>query len=138
MAQMRNQPEPLPRGVMIGVSWSFGAPTFGTREAFEESVRAYQVQIRGEDTWNPDEVVIPRPQVKVMYRTWIRGKEAEPVVELLADNGASFTAGELLFKVHRAVADNLRKRDHKFFWGFRLSGDPGINEVPLYYMRLGS
>jgi hypothetical protein len=134
MTPRQNEPEPLPRRVMADVYWSFGRPNYATRAEFDEAVRLYQP----DETWRPEEVVIPRPYVKIQYLTWKRGKQIEPVFELTADNGASFTAGELLFKVHSAVADSLRKLDHKYFEGFRLAGDPGINEVPLYDVNLGS
>jgi hypothetical protein len=138
MARKKIAPEPLPRRVMGDVNWIFNRPTYATRAEFDEAVRAYLARRGEESGWPPDGVVIPRPAVKVRYITWERGKQIEPVLELTADNGASFTAGELLFKVHNAVANSLSRIDHKYFEGFRLSGDPGINEVPLYDVNLGS
>ena len=62
----------------------------------------------------------------------------EPVVTLTADDGASFTAGELLFKLHNAVVEHLRENDHHFFEGLTLTGWDQDGKVPVYQLGQGS
>jgi hypothetical protein len=61
-----------------------------------------------------------------------------PTAEFTADDGESFTAGELLFKVHNRFVAELQQMDHKYFEGFSLSGQPQLGEPPLYDLDLGS
>jgi hypothetical protein len=138
MARKKSPAQALPREVLGELMWAFVDPPFATRAEFEEAVRAYQEEMGNEDAWRPAEVVIPRPQVKVMYWDIVDEEEAEQTLELTADNGASFTAGELLFKVHNATTESLSRHDHHCFEGFHLRGRPGPNEVPRYDMGLGS
>src|SRR5262249_28992251 len=70
LGRRKGQPPALPREVLGDVSWVFAEPTYATREAFDREVRRQQIEIVGEDTWRPDEVVLPRPRVKVMYEAF--------------------------------------------------------------------
>jgi hypothetical protein len=57
---------------------------------------------------------------------------------LVADNGESFTAGELPFKVHNAFVEALRQMDHQYFEGMTLSPEQRPDMAPLYDLDLGS
>jgi hypothetical protein len=78
------------------------------------------------------------PRVRVSYLCWRSAEQVEPVVELHADNGVSFRAGELLFKLHQAVAADLQHTDHRFLEGLRMYSPPPPDESPFYYLKLGS
>lgn len=128
----------LPLRAMRDVCWSFVGSPFASREEFDARVREYQILIREKDSWRPDAVVLSVPRVAVRYECWQGDKQIEPVVLLEADDGRAFTAGELLFKVHNAVVEQLREIDHHFFEGLVLAGWDESGRVPRYQLRQGS
>ena len=128
----------LPTGLLEDVCWSFTGERFTDRAAFDDAVRQYQTDITNKDTWRPDEVVLPCPRVRIRYECFDEDEnEIEPVVELVSDNGVSFSAGELFFKIHNAVVEQLRDLDHSFFEGLSRVRQRSA-EVPLYEVSLGS
>ena len=56
----------------------------------------------------------------------------------MSDNGESFTAGELLFKLHRTMVEDLRGCDHHFFEGLTLHSRQTDGKSLLYVVSLGS
>jgi hypothetical protein len=56
---------------------------------------------------------------------------------LVADDGATFMAGELLRKTHNAFVSVLRSRDTRYFEGFALRAAGGTGQPPLYRILLG-
>lgn len=129
--------EPLPRELLWGVSWTFRGDPFADRAAFDAAVAEFQNPDRG-GVWRPAEVCLRVARVLVTPDVHWYLSDDDPVVELMADDGAAFTAGELLFKVHNALVSDLRQMDHKYFEGFSLAGhqEPGL--PPLYDLDLGS
>jgi hypothetical protein len=134
-----------PRDVMRepDIYWSFTGPTFRSRSRFEEAVRRYHRELGHEDNWRPEELVLPCPRVRVRPDFWddLDPEEAEGlIVELSADDGAGFTAGELLFKVHNAFMRRFAEAagDYTFFEGFHLAKAPTGDNPPLYDICLGS
>ena len=128
----------LPLRAMGDVCWSFIGSPFVTRDEFDGRVRQYQIRIRKKHSWRPDAVIIPAPRVAVQYRCWQGDEQVEPIVSLQAEDGAMFSAGELLFKLHNAVVEQLREIDHHFFEGLTLAGWVEDGKVPLYQLRQGS
>ena len=123
---------------MENVAWAFNRGVFPTQDAFNERIRDYQIAIKKEDGWNADEVVFSHPSIQICYEYWTADEdEVEEVIELKADNKEFFTKGELLFKLHNAVVDNLENGDHIFFEGLTLS-DTEFEDKPFYWMYLGS
>jgi hypothetical protein len=131
----------LPDRIMSDVLWAFSKTSYSSRADFEAAVRKYHFRIRQEDTWQADEVVLPCPRVRIT--SWYFDKR---VLELTSDNGASFTALELLFKVHHALLEPHRVGnavvqtelgDHRFFEGFGLDRH-AAGETPTYHISLGS
>lgn len=144
------------------VLWRFNDEKFIDISAFNDAVTAYHLAIkRDPGFWQPDEIVFPLPQVKILYEAWVVGsgnllsneliiEEEEPIatglqggshqVEILAtldaDNGKGFTVGEFLMKVHNQMA-NKDLGDHIFFEGTEEVSSPGT-EVPVYYIACGS
>ena len=127
----------FPATMLQDVSWTFRGPTFDEQGSFEAAVREYQSPDQGE-VWQPEEVVLRSPRVRVSPDVHWYLSDEDPVVELVADNGESFTAGELLFKVHNAFVADLRQMDHKYFEGFSLSRHQRMDAPPLYDLDLGS
>lgn len=102
----------LPRELMREVLWTFIGPQIERLDAFCAEVRQYHLDIAHTDeAWRPDEVVLARPRVQVLYRCWRGQRQVEPVVKIAARDGASFTAGELLWRVHNAVRHDLHDMD---------------------------
>lgn len=128
----------LPLRALRDVCWSFVGAPFADRAEFDAAVRQYQIRIRKRDSWRPDAVALPAGQVAIRYRCWQGDEQLETVVVLAADDGAAFTAGELLFKVHNAVVERLRDLDHHFFEGLVLDGWMPETGVPRYTLRQGS
>lgn len=132
----------LPREVMRDVVWSFfdGEP-FSDREVFEARVAERDKDLETHGRWQPGEIAIPVPRIRVKYFGADPEDEFEYTddeTELASDDGRSFTQGELLFKLHNTVAAHLREVDHCHFEGLVLVSPPGPGEVPLYEMRQGS
>jgi len=66
-------------------------------------VGQYQIAIRKRGSWRGAELIIPAPRIAIQYTCWQGDEQIEPVITLFADNGESFTSGEILFKLHNAV-----------------------------------
>ncbi|MCC6123737.1 MAG: hypothetical protein IT426_02140 [Pirellulales bacterium] len=132
--QLATTPKPL----MVNILWCFSGSPFNDRVSFDEAVRKFQIKIRkGEDEWQPEQIVLRYPRIRIQYMCWQGDDQIEPILELVSDNGEYFTAGELLFKIHNAVVDQLSQIDHKFFEGLSLD-ERGSVQVPLYQLGQGS
>jgi hypothetical protein len=133
---------PFPPTALVAVVWSFlTGEQFADEAEFDRRVREYHVQVTGEDTWDPDEVVLPVPRVRVMYFGLESPDDDEYtdfVAELTADNGAHFTARELLLKLNNTIAPQLEGADHCYFEGLFLTEQVGDDGVPLYELMQGS
>ena len=132
---------PFPATAMVAVLWSFhGGEEMTDRAEFNRRVREYHVRVQDEDTWEPDEVALPIPRVRIAWFGVEPGDDeyTDYVSELSADDGAQFTAGELLFKLHNLAAPRLAEADHVYFEGLFLTDAPLEDGVPLYEMMQGS
>lgn len=132
---------PFPLTALPAVVWSFfGGEQFSDPAEFDRRVREFHVQVAEEDTWNPDEVV-PVPRIRVRYFGVESPEDDEYTdfeAELRADDGARFTALELLLKLNNEVAPRLEGVDHCYFEGLYLTDDPPVDGVPVYEMMQGS
>lgn len=128
-----------PEEVLADLSWSFIGSQFSSLEQFNDAVSQYQIDIENDDAWHPDIIAIKSPQVKVLHDRWETNEE-ETMAEVIltADNGQSFTAGELLFKTHNAFVSQLAELDHHFFEGFNLVESDAEALMPSYEVNLGS
>lgn len=129
---------PYPRELARGLLWSLTPPGYATLEEFIAAVRQYQIEIRGEDTWDAEAIILPAPRVRI--RSGIDEAEdgAAMEVELTALTPAGFTSAELLFRVHNVFVARWREMagDHTYFEGFsRVAATEGN---PLYQIDLGS
>ena len=122
----------LPKNVLRDVYWSFGGKVFDSQAEFDEKVRQYQIDIKEKDDWQPEKIVLSCANINLIYEFWEDESEVEKVVEISADNGESFTASELLFKIHNLVTEDLCEMDHHFFEGLSL------DKPPAYWLSLGS
>lgn len=134
----RKSSNPHPREIMPDVLWSFDRPPFASQTEFAAAVAEYHLELSEESEWRPEDVVLPSPAVRIEH-DYNDGPENSSV-DLVADNGESFTAAELLFKVHNAFAVELSEGDHVFFEGFLRVDTKGRdpNAPPVYEVCLGS
>jgi hypothetical protein len=114
---------PAPGEVLSDVPWRFDEDVRTRAELVETMAEA--MQDRGA-SWEPDQVVLPVGRIRVAVPIR-RGK----TVELASSDGAPFTAAELLWALHRAVAPMVGGTDYLYFEGLRRAGD-------VYELRLGS
>ena len=135
VAKRKKHREPHPSELLEDVSWTFRGEPFADRAAFDKAVAATQDD--GED-WRPEEVVVHTDRVRVSPDVHWHLTDEHPTAEFAADNGVSFTASELLFKVHNRFVAELGQMDHKYFEGFTLDEDQEAGETPLYGLDLGS
>lgn len=126
----------LPDTVLEDVGWSFIGGVKSDFESFCHSVHQDQLEIEGNDNWDPAVIVLPVQRVSIMYKP--HPFEDDNVANLAAQAERGFSAGELLFKLHNAVVEDLEDRDHHFFEGLTLNSRPVVQVPAVYIMRLGS
>ena len=126
----------LPDTVLEDVDWSFVGGVRSSFESFCQSVRQDQLDIEGNDSWDPAVIVLPVQRVSIIYKP--HPFEDDEVVNLAAKAESGFSAGELLFKLHNSVVEDLEDRDHHFFEGLTLNSWPVAQALAVYVMRLGS
>ncbi len=136
----------LPARVLPSLFWRFAAEgkVWPDAQTLDEAIRAYQIAIKdNDDHWNPKAVVLPAPEVKVVFECWDRAgeHEFEPSLTLTADTNDGFTAMGLMLALCNTMGQHLQdnKRwlgDHCFFEGMRLNTE--WKDTPSYFMYLGS
>ncbi len=142
MTDQDEEEGPFPVTALVATVWTFSdGRQFSDAAEFNRRVAQHHVDITDEDTWEPDEVVLPIPRVIVKYFGLVSPDDDEYtdlVAELEADDGAQFTAGELLLKLNNVAAPRLEGADHRYFEGLFLTDDPPVDGVPVYEMMQGS
>ena len=126
----------LPDTLLETVAWSFIGGVESNFESFCQSARQEQLEINANDSWDPMAIALPVRRVSVMYKP--NPFEDDKVISLAANDENGFSEGELLFKLHNAVVDDLDDRDHHFFEGLTLNSWPVAHTPAVYVMRLGS
>lgn len=137
MAKRKKLREPNPDELLWGISWSFRGHEFADRDTFYTAVEDYQ-DVGNLGCWRPSDVVLRAPRVNICPDVHWSPSDNHPTAEFVADNGESFTAGELLFKIHNRFVVELNQMDHKYFEGLSLDEDDEFSEIPLYNLDLGS
>jgi hypothetical protein len=119
------------------VAWGFIGGVFSDRASFDLSLREYQER-GATEAFEPEELAILYPAVRIQYMCWDGEEQVEPVITLTAENGAAFSIGDLLFQIHNAVVAQLQDIDHHFFQGLVLVAPPAGQQPPLYRLCQGS
>src|SRR5262249_40135900 len=133
---------PWPPHLLRDILWSLSDTRIATRAELEAELKE-----RHEDTETSfpdmDAIVLAAPAVYVTFFPWddaIKDRDDTSVL-LEASDPRGFAAGELLWKIHNAVAASLsptrRLGDHCYFEGLQ-SSTPGDDGVPQYSVITGS
>ena len=129
-----------PKELMSGIYWGFFGGKYHSHEKFIQAVTEYNRELGGRK-WNPEEHILASMHVTIQYSYWDYDveDEIEDFFDLVADNGAGFSAGELLFKVHNQVVDKLESESHHLFEGFLLGKREYYKTLykPFYFINQG-
>ncbi|MCB9262827.1 MAG: hypothetical protein H6607_10675 [Flavobacteriales bacterium] len=126
------------------VIWSFFFDPFDTQAEFEKELKNYHEEIDFRSKLNLDfkGVALENKDVAIQYIKWNEEEEDhdEERIILVADNGKYFTNGELMYKIHQALAPELENDERHFFEGLLFGGDaePENPGIPLYFVLTGS
>lgn len=131
--------EKYPTTIMDEVRWAFYGGQYATIEEFVKAVQEYHEELDTAKEWQPEEMVLRCKEVTIQYEYWDEeeDEETEEDFRLTAD-GDSFTAKELLFKIHNRVVEHLEDEDRHFFEGLSLYKEAALEDSPLYFLGLGS
>lgn len=128
------------------IYWTFLEPIYSDKDEFENAFKEYHKSIGYKGKYPPikwNEVCLKAPKVILQYVIFPKTEKdeiIEPQVEILADNGISFTPKEFLFKMHNSIRNEIENEDHHYFEGltFSTDNDPNYKGFPVYFVDLGS
>lgn len=122
----------LPTILLDQLAWSFQLPRFANLAAFTKRVETYQHESGAKAVWNPADVVLAEPKVRVLFRhrQHSSGEYRDEVVTLHASNSSGFTAAELLCKLHESVRHALEHDPEPYLRRLKLSSQQN-EEHPL-------
>lgn len=129
----------LPQIALGEVCWKLTGGRFTDQDQFNASVVQYHRRLDRSSAWQPESIALPCPHFALQYACYNDNDEEEDrVVILVSDNGVSFSTGELLFKIHQAIVNDLADADRTFFEGLVLDSTTTRKNVPHYVLRQGS
>jgi hypothetical protein len=126
----------IPPVALGRVQWAFTGAPFRTQSAFSKAVRAFQVEHgSAADEWEPAAPAIRAPRLAVELMAPAAADWTAQQVLLTAGNGAFFTNGELLFRLHNAIVAQIRGTDLVYLQGLELVNAQGPEGAPVYRLR---
>jgi len=130
-----------PKELLTDVSWTFGLGAFGSESEFENELKEYHDEVKGE-TLDTNTAILECTKVIIIYEVYDDDEEdfLEKELTLEPDNGSSFKLKELLYKINEEIAPELEDQDKRFLEGlfFESSNDPAYPDTPIYNLFLGS
>jgi len=132
-----------PKELLRNIYWSFNYGPVENRQKFEEAVKTYHYKVSGQEfPFDLNEEILPFAKVVIQYMKYDEEEEDwdEPQILLEAENGKSFTAGELLYKIHQTAGKALEGDDNVYFEGisFATDQDPDFPGIPVYFLDTGT
>ncbi|MEO2281031.1 hypothetical protein [Pseudoalteromonas pernae] len=103
------------RSVLNHIGWSFSGEKFDEIDSFRNELIAFQVDDFLESEL--DEICFLASFISVSYWCYEGESQIDKTVEIHSDNGISFTALEVLYKLHNSIVLDLDEIDHHFFEG---------------------
>lgn len=129
------------------VYWTFADQAYGDPDAFMNALRAYHASFDlngNEPDIDWDAVCLESASVVFQYAIFPKTEDEdieEKFERVDSDNGESFTAKELLFKMHNLIGYKyLADEDNHFFEGltYMQDQDPEFEGIPIYFVDAGS
>lgn len=112
------------------LAWSFAEPPYDSGESLSQAIHEYQQAI-GAPPWHPAEIISTSPlYVYVSHKD--TGEATDRVIAVRGAESGLIRALDLLFALHRELAELLRHRRYHFFEGLT-RGSEGE-----YWLLLGS
>lgn len=119
--------------IFFDILWIFRPKKYESREKFNQVVRQYQINITEKDAWQPDKIVIEKPQIKVLLEMdWEMPLDDQVEFFIKSENSISFTASDIMFQINNHLAE-YDLGDYQFFEGLNLN-----RGKKLYIINLGS
>lgn len=133
----------LPAKLLRNILWNFDQEKFGSQQDFETELLRYNELITDEKPkFDVSEIVYIQPKILIHYCYWSEEEDDDLEDDFLleSDNARDFNLGELLYKIHNRICENLKNDDHVFFEGLDLwkESHPHYPDVPLYFLLQGS
>ena len=119
--------------ILFDVLWNFCGKNYESKKDFNRAIKKYQLDIKGKDTWQPDQIVIEKPEIEIFFeRDWEYPPDDKIQFTLESENRKNFTALDLMFRLNKKIAE-YDLGDFCFFEG--LTFDSANNR---YILHLGS
>lgn len=133
----------VPRARLGGLAWNFREGEFDNKEEFLNAVVKYNEEVQNIDGESVKEILKRKIEPTGSEATFVLfdedSEEAERQeireVHLTSDDGISFSAGEILFKLNRTLYPMLADSDAIFFEGIQVIIEEGSTTC---YLHLGS
>lgn len=131
-----------PHELMKNISWMFWDGKCSSIKEFIQKVYIYQENISSK-FWDPKKIELYASDVYIHYSFWNISEEQDQHKTFLlkAQNEKYFTNGELLFKIHNNIENDLAKNgeEHIFLGGLvKKDNVPNNNDQLLYELILYS
>lgn len=118
--------------ILPDLLWSF-RQKYDSKQEFDQAVGQYQLDIRGKDTWQPEEIAVAKPQIKVLLEMdWESPPNDTALFTIKSVSSQNLTASELMFQLNNYIAE-YDLGDYIFFEGLTYS-----EKDDLYFVNLGS
>ena len=133
----------VPRVRLGGLAWNFREGEFDNKEEFLNAVVKYNEEVQNIDGESVKEILKRKIELTGSEATFVLfdedSEEAERQeireVHLTSDDGISFSAGEILFKLNRTLYPMLADSDAIYFEGIQVIIEEGSTTC---YLHLGS
>lgn len=133
----------VPRAQLGGLAWNFREGEFDNKEEFLNAVVKYNEEVQNIDGESVKEILKRKIEPTGSEATFVLfdedSEEAERQeireVHLTSDDGISFSAGEILFKLNRTLYPMLADSDAIYFEGIQVIIEEGSTTC---YLHLGS
>lgn len=130
----------VPRARLGGLAWNFREGKFDNQEDFLNAVVKYNEEVQSIDGEKVKEILgreiesIGSETRFVLFDEDSEEAERQEIreVHLTSDDGISFSAGEILFKLNRTLYPMLADSDAIFFEGFSIITDEGSIHCRLH------
>ena len=130
----------VPRARLGGLAWNFREGEFDNKEDFLNAVVKYNEEVQSIDGEKVKEILgreiesIGSETRFVLFDEDSEEAERQEIreVHLTSDDGISFSAGEILFKLNRTLYPMLADSDAIFFEGFSIITEEGSIHCRLH------